>query len=191
MRVTLLVVLALVGCKAVEGKDGERGPPGPAGMDGAPGPRGEAGPKGEAGTSRPFFVYVDADGKEVPTDLSLLYPDADGRLWLIDVETATVGPSHFFQQALVYEDATCAGTPHVSYQGMLPRYVAPRHGGGVWTREDAALPESMTVQSFRANDGTCGTPSAPFTTTGVALTELPDVRPPSFPYRAPLHLERR
>lgn len=195
----LVLVLTLVGCKGIggaDGKDGEQGPQGPAGevgSTGPPGERGEAGPRGEAGTSRPFFVYVDADGKEVPTDLSLLWPDDAGRLWLIDAETATVGPTVSPNLGLLYADESCAGAPHViqaEHAYLKPRYVV-LIDGMYWGREDSGTFAPFVTLSVGLSGGGCRATPGPMAVLAVPVGPLPGVTPPAFPYRAPLHLERR
>lgn len=195
MRVlSLVLMLTLVGCKAVggaDGKDGEQGPPGVAGPAGPQGEPGAPGPRGEPGTSRPFFVYVDADGKEVSTDLSLLWPDEAGLLWKVDANTGEVGPAVYAGNPAYYATEDCSGQTY----GLGATTPAGQVIG--WVGEPALVyrgtdsqAESRLLRSLRYmnNPGQCYPADDMESVVPLSPVTSP---PPAFPYRPPLHLERR
>lgn len=177
----LLVILAVAGCEPGQGTVGPQGPEGPVGPPGATGPRGDPGG---------VYAWVDADGKEVDTDSSLVWTDVNGWQWSINPLTANAFHTHEATGGY-YENTDCSGAWYTS-GSFYPRRPIHRDDNTYWVRGDADVPQTVAARSSRGSStDECRLTPPGYTIRAYAPIKIDGLAPPTLPYRAPLRLQRR
>jgi hypothetical protein len=176
------------GASGPVGPQGERGPAGPAGPTGPQGERGATGPAGGLGS--PHLVWVDARGAVLGHDLDAVCVDTAGYLWEVYAED-TASPVRCVgrvTQYVWYESQDCTGQGY--FDATPPRAVIIRPDTGqFYARTDSQGIVSLIVRSKRRAEGDC-LPVATLLSVYAAGQPLP-ITPPTPPFQAPLHRERR
>lgn len=153
--------------------------PGPAGP---PGPAGEPGEPGAGATGR--LVWRDATGAVVGHEL-LIFQDAAGQVWNLDVETAR--PS--VDEPAYYSGAGCTGDTWTPARAVAQPF---RFGGGVALvkRPPTLLSQTTALQSQRTTAGACQAFVASLKVLPAA--QLVAAQPePAWPFVPPLRVERQ
>lgn len=177
-----MLLLIAAGCSGTTGPTGPQGPEGPQVV---PGPRGEPGG---------VYIYVDADGKEVDTDHSRIWTDANGWQWMINIANATVNPTRSLDN-MFFESTDCTGDAYVVVSGFVPNQpIVSNMPAGVveyWVVTGDTVVESKILGSYvQTPSSPCAT-ATPVRLDALRIVKVDGLTPPTLPYRAPLRLERR
>lgn len=183
------------GPKGDPGAAGSSGPQGAQGEAGAVGPTGATGPAGAPGAgSGPRLVYVDADGREVLTDLVPYTVATDGTVWVINTERGQPDVTSYQDISVWtgYKSVDCTGPLLLGYpiQPRLP--YALGDGAGWRVRGDRDFGEIVTFGSRQAGSA-CEVFNPPRVSAFPAFVVRPStgVTPPILDVRGPLHVELR